>query len=111
MRTAGTSYFNLGPRLTLAFASLIVLILGGNVLVVWQFHISRNQTDRLTGANQQLIEVLRLQASLLSFHRRLDDFARSMDVHRVVAEAKPLRRTLLEQTQQTRIAVAKLLPG
>src|SRR5215470_4091380 len=111
MRTAGTSYFNLGPRLTLAFASLIVLILGGNALVVWQFHITREQTDRLTGANQQLIEVLGLQSSLLSFHRRLDDLALSMDVHRLVTEAESLRRALHQQTQRTRTAIANLPSG
>jgi signal transduction histidine kinase len=111
MRNAGISYFNLGLRLTFTFAALIVLILGGNALVVWQFHITRNQTDRLTGANQQLIEVLRLQASLLSFHRRLDDLALSMDAQRLVTEAESLRRALHEQTQQTRTAIANLQSG
>jgi len=111
MGRAGTSSFNFGPRLTLTFATLIVLILGGNALVVSQFHITRNETDRLTGANQQLIAVLRLQANLLSFHRRLDDLARSMDLHRLVTEAESLRRTLQEQTQQTRAAIANLPSG
>ena len=106
-----THYFNLGPRLTFTFATLIVLILAGNALVVWQFHLTRNQTDRLTGANQQLIEVLRLQASLLSFHRRLDDLALSMDVRRLDTEAESLRRALHEQTQQTRTAIATLRSG
>jgi len=103
--------FNLGLRLTLTFAILIVLILGGNALVVWQFHIIRNQTDRLTGANQQLTEVLRLQASLLSFHQRLDDLALSMDARRLETEAESLRRALHEQTQQTRTAIANLPSG
>src|SRR6516165_9478304 len=106
-----THYFNLGPRLAFTFATLIVLILAGNALVVWQFHLTRNQTDRLTGANQQLIEVLRLQASLLSFHRRLDDLALSMDVRRLDTEAESLRRALHEQTQQTRTAIATLRSG
>src|SRR5262244_1395662 len=97
---AGTNHLNLGRQLTLTLATLIVLILGGNALVVWQFHRTREQTDRLTGANQQLIEVLGLQASLLSFHRRLDDLALSMDVHRLVVETESLRRALHEQTQQ-----------
>ena len=111
MRTAGTNDFNLGLRLTLTFAALVALIVGGNALVVWQFHLIRNQTDRLTGANQQLIEVLRLQASLLSFHRQLDDLSRSMDVRRLVTEAESLRRAVHEQTQQTRTAIANLPSG
>lgn len=41
MGTAGTNAFNLGPRLTITFVSLIVLILGGNALVVSQFDLIR----------------------------------------------------------------------
>lgn len=111
MATSGFSPFNLGPRLTLIFATLIALILGGNALVVLQFRIVRNETNRLTGANQQLAAVLGLQANLLSFHRRLDDLARSMDVSRLVTEAASLRGTLQEQTQQTRTAIANLPVG
>ena len=106
-----SDYFNIGPRLTLAFALLIALILAGNALVIWQFHTARIQTDHLTGANQQLIAVLQFQVGLLSFHQRLDDLARSGDAHRLTAEAEPLRRVLEEQAQQTRTAVANLPPG
>jgi signal transduction histidine kinase len=106
-----SDYFKIGPRLTLVFALLIALILAGNALVIWQFHIARIQTDRLAGANQQLIAVLQLQVGLLSFHQRLDDLARSDDAHRLTAEAESLRRVLEEQAQQTRTAVANLPPG
>jgi len=105
---AGTSPFNLGPRLRVTFAILILLILGGNALVVWQFDIIRNETEHLTGANRQLVAVLRLQANLLSFHRGLDDLARSMDLRRLVTEAESMRGALHEQTQQTRTAIANL---
>jgi len=106
-----SDYFNTGPRLTLAFALLIALILAGNALVIWQFHLARIQTDRLTGANQQLIAVLQFQVGLLSFHQRLDDLARSGDAHHLTAEAEPLRRILEEQARRTRTAVANLPPG
>lgn len=107
---AGTNPFNLGPRLTLTFVTLILLILGGNALVIWQFDITRSETDRLTGANQQRVAVLWLQANLLSFHRRLDDLARSMDVRRLVTEAESLRKDLHAQTQKTRTDIANLQP-
>jgi signal transduction histidine kinase len=110
MKSSDAGYLNIGPRLTLAFAALIGLILGGNGLVIWQFHTARVQTQRLTGANQQLIAVLQLQVSLLSFHERLDDLARSGDAQRLATEAEPLRRVLREQTQQTRMAIANLPP-
>jgi signal transduction histidine kinase len=106
-----SNYFSIGPRLTLAFALLIALILAGNALVIWQFHMASIQTDRLTRANQQLIAVLQLQVGLLSFHQRLDDLARAGDAHRLTTEAEPLRRVLQEQVQQTRTAAANQPPG
>jgi len=108
MKSPDLKNLNVGPGLALTFALLIALILGGNGLLVWQFHLARLQTDRLTGLNQELIAVLRLQEGLLSFHQRLDELAQSRDAHRLVAEAEPLRRTLLGQTQRTRSILADL---
>ena len=108
MRIPDVNYFNIGPRLTLTFAVLVALILGGNGLLVWQFHIARVHTDRLTGVSQQVIVVLRLQECLLLFHQRLDELAQAKDAHRMVTEAEPLRSALLEQTQRTRSTLARL---
>jgi signal transduction histidine kinase len=106
-----SDYFKIGPRLTLAFALLIALILAGNALVIWQFHVAHIQSDRLTAANQQLIAVLQLQVGLLSFHQRLDDLARSGDAHRLTIESEPLRRVFQEQVHQARTAAASQPPG
>ncbi len=111
MKVPDVNYFNIGPRLTFTFAVLVALILGGNSLLIWQFHIARVEADRLTGVSQQVIAVLRLQEGLLSFHQRLDELAQAKDVHRMVTEAGPLRRALLEQTQRTRSAIARLPAG
>jgi signal transduction histidine kinase len=108
MKTPDASNFNIGPRLTITFAFLLALILGGNGLLLWQFHIARLQTDRLTAANQQVISVLRLQESLVSAHERLDELAKTRDSGRLLADAGPLRRALLEQTQSTRNALTHL---
>jgi signal transduction histidine kinase len=106
-----SDYFKIGPRLTLVFGLLIALILAGNALVIWQFHIARIQTDRLTSANQQQIALLQLQVGLLSFHQRLDDLARSGDAQHLTIEAEPLRRVFQEQVQQTRLATTRQPPG
>jgi signal transduction histidine kinase len=100
--------FNIGPRLSLTFALLIALILGGNGLLLWQFHIARQQTDHLAGVNQQAIAVLRLQQSLFSFHQRLEELVQSRDAHRLIAEAEPLRKSLLEGIQESRTALTHL---
>ncbi len=110
MKTPDASYFNTGPRLTLTFAVLLALILGGNALLLWQFHTARLETDRLTAVNQQVISVLRLQESLVYAHERLDQLAKTRDAHRLLTEAEPLRKALLDQTQNTRDALT-LLPS
>ena len=111
MKSPDGNDFNIGPRLTLTFALLIAFILGGNGLLVWQFHRARLETDRLTGVSQQLVAVLRLQQGLQAFHQRLDELAQSKDALRLVSEAEQLRRVLLEQTQRTRSAVTSLPSG
>lgn len=108
MKSPELSDFNIGPRLTVLFALLIALILGGNGLLIWQFRIARLQTERLTGVSQQVISVLRLQESLLSFHQRLDELVRARDARRLASESPALRTALLEQTGQTMRAVAHL---
>jgi signal transduction histidine kinase len=108
MKSPDGNYFNIGRRLTLTLALLIALILGGNGLVILQFERARRQTDRLTGVSRQLIAVLRLQESLLSFHQGLNELAGSKDAHRLAAEAEPLRAALLRQAQQTRSSFAYL---
>jgi len=110
MKSSDGNHLNIGRRLTFTLALLIALILGGNGLVISQFERARLQTDRLTGVSQQLIAVLRLQESLLSFHQRLNELAQSRDAQRLAVEADPLRTALLEQTQQTRSTLAYLPP-
>jgi signal transduction histidine kinase len=93
---------NVGTSLTLTFALLIVLILGGGGLVVWQFRIASRQTDRLTQVSQQLVALQQLQEQLFTFHGRLEEIAQSKDANRLLAEAQPLISPLLQQTQRVR---------
>jgi signal transduction histidine kinase len=110
MKSPEGNYFNVDRRLTLTLALLIGLILGGNGLVILQFERARLQTDRLTGVSQQLIAILRLQEGLLTFHQRLNELAQSRDARRLETEAEPLRIAILDQTRQTRSALAYLPP-
>ena len=108
MRSPNGNEFNLGRGLVLLLALLVVLILAGNGLVIYQFERAQLQTDRLTGVSQQLIATLRLQQSLQSFHQQLDEVAQSEDAHRILTEVEPLRESLRKQTQQTRSTLAYL---
>jgi signal transduction histidine kinase len=111
MKSFDASYFSIGLDLTLRFVLLSALILAGNGLIVWQFHLAHLEANRLTGANQELVAVLRLQESLLSFRQRLDSLAETRDTDRLKAEIDPLRRGLSDHIQQTRDVLTKLPPG
>jgi signal transduction histidine kinase len=108
MNSEDFNELEIGPRLKLTFALLIALILGGNGLLLWQFHLARLQTERLKDISQELIGVLRLQVSLLSVHQRLDGLAQSRDAGGLASESEPLRRTLLEETQGEMSTLARL---
>jgi hypothetical protein len=106
MKVLDVDYFKIGPRLTVSFAVLVALILGGNGLLVWQFHIARVQTAHLALVSEQLIAILRFQDNLLSLRQRLDESAEQEDAWRLRAEADQLRAAMLEQTRRTRSALA-----
>jgi len=54
-------------RLTLCFLFIILALLVGNVVLLWQFHLARAQADRLSGVDQELITILQAQTSLMTF--------------------------------------------
>jgi len=108
VNSAKGSYLNVGWDLTVSFVVLVALILGGNGLLIWQFVIAREQTERLTEVSRELTAVLRVQETLLQFHQRLDEIGQSKDAGRLATEAKPLLMNLLEQTRQTRKMITRL---
>jgi DNA-binding NtrC family response regulator/PAS domain-containing protein len=92
---------NINRRLTLCFIFVIVLMLVGNGVLLWQFHLIRAQVERLNGVNEELIEVLRVHTSLLSVYDRLGVLARSEDSARLLKESATLRKGLLDDAQRT----------
>ena len=109
-KTARLHRLNIGPRLTLCFAFIILAMLVGNAVALWQFQIVRGQAERLRGVDQMLILVLQAHTNLMSFYERLDSFAHSEDTAQLVREAEPLRTALLEDSRRTRNAFSSL-PG
>jgi PAS domain S-box-containing protein len=99
-RTVYAGRFNIGPRLILGFVFIILSMLAADAVVLWQFHLVRTQAERLSGIDQKLVAVLRVHTSLLAFHDRLEEFADSQDVGRLVTEGGPLRTAVLEDTRR-----------
>jgi transcriptional regulator with PAS, ATPase and Fis domain/HAMP domain-containing protein len=92
---------NINRRLTLCFIFVIVLMLVGNGVLLWEFHLIRAQVERLNGVNEELIEVLRVHTGLLSVYDRLGVLARSEDSARLLKESTTLRKGLLDDAQRT----------
>src|ERR1700691_4423065 len=92
---------NIHRRLTLCFIFVIVLMLVGNGILLWQLHLIRAQVERLNGVNEELIEVLRVHTGLLSVYERLGVLARSEDSARLLKESVTLRKGLLDDAQRT----------
>jgi len=101
---------NIHRRLTLCFIFVIVLMLVGNGILLWQLHLIRAQVERLNGVNEELIEVLRVHTGLLSVYERLGVLARSEDSARLLKESATLRKGLLDDAQRTLAAFYHLPP-
>jgi len=102
--------FNIGPRLTLCFLCIILALLVGNAVSLWQFHLARTQADRLSGVDQELIAVLQAHTSLMSFYERLDVLADSEDTGQLVREVEAVRKAVLQESQRSRDALSRLPP-
>jgi PAS domain S-box-containing protein len=99
---------NIGPRLTLCFIFIILTMLVGNAILLWQFHRAREQAERLSGVDQELIVVLQAHTSLMSFYERLEALADSEDTAKLVMEAESLRKALLEDSLRSRNVLSRL---
>jgi transcriptional regulator with PAS, ATPase and Fis domain/CHASE3 domain sensor protein len=101
---------NIHRRLTLCFIFIIMLMLIGNGVLLWQLHLISAQVERLNGVNEELIEVLRVHTGLLSAYERLGAAARSEDSGRLLKEWETLRAGLVEDAQRTQAAFSHLPP-
>ena len=78
-RTFPLHQLNIGPRLTFCFVFIILAMLLGNAVLLWQFRGVSDQAQRLSGVDQELIIVLQAHTNLMSFNERLNALALSED--------------------------------
>ncbi len=109
-RTLRLHRLNIGRRLTLCFLFIILALLLGNVVLLWQFHLARAQADRLSGVDQELITILQAQTSLMTFYERLDILAHSENTGQLVGEVEALRSALLQDSRHSRDVLSHLPP-
>src|SRR5215472_19322004 len=68
--------FNIRTRLTVCFAFIILAMLVGNAVLLWQFYLAREQAALLSGVDRELIAVLQEHTNFMSFYERLGTLAR-----------------------------------
>jgi PAS domain S-box-containing protein len=101
---------NIGPRLTLCFVFIILAMLVGSAVLLWQFHQARAQAERLSGVDHELIAVLQAHSNLMSFYERLDVLAHSERIDGVLREVDALHKALLENNRRSMSALSRLPP-
>jgi PAS domain S-box-containing protein len=98
----------IAPRLILSFAVIVLLMLVGNSLLVWQFYLVRQQSDRVSALARELVVVSRFQTDVLSLDAKLDSLTKSEDIDGLKREAGRLRSVLLTDTEAARDALIRL---
>jgi PAS domain S-box-containing protein len=96
---------NIGPRLLLCFALIIVSMLAGDVIVLWQFHIVQAQAERLNEYDEELATVLRIHSDLLKFRDALESLAGAKNSERLKAETQSMNEEFAEDMQQAKNAL------
>ena len=99
---------NIRPRLNLCFAFIIMAMLAGNAVLLWQFNRARAQAERLTRVDQKFIAVLQAHINLVQFHERLDALADSDDSPLAVSALEALRREVDDGSRRSKDALSRL---
>src|ERR1022692_3509520 len=94
-KTLHPARLNIGSRLILGFVFIILVMLGADAVVLWQFHLVNAQAGRLNGIDQKLVTLLRVHTSLLEFYAGVEALAQTEDAGLLVTGALPLRTAAL----------------
>jgi PAS domain S-box-containing protein len=96
---------NIGPRLVLCFALIILSTLAGDVIVLWQFHIVHAQAERLNEYDEELVTVLRVHSDLLKFRDTLESLANAKNAERLNAETQSMNEAFAEDMRRAKSAL------
>lgn len=109
-RTPRLQRLNIGSRLTLCFVLIILAMLAGNSILLWQFHQARKEAERLAGVDQELIIVLQAHTNLMSLYEKLNMLADSEDSTLLLEQVEAFHNALLQDSERGRNALAHLPP-
>src|SRR5271165_7214036 len=96
---------NIGPRLVLCFALIIVSMLAGDVIVLWQFRAVQAQAQRLNEYDDELVTVLRVHSDMLKFRDTLESLANARNSEHLKADTQSMNEALAEDMRRANSAV------
>jgi PAS domain S-box-containing protein len=96
---------NIGPRLVLCFALIIVLMVAGDVIVLWQFHIVQAQAKRLDEYDEELVAVLRVHSDVLRFRDTLESLTNAKKAEPLKAETQSMNGVFAEDMRRAQSAL------
>jgi PAS domain S-box-containing protein len=96
---------NIGPRLVLCFALIIVLMFAGDAIVLWQFHLVQAQAERLDEYDEELVTVLRVHSDLLKLRDTLESLANAKDSERLKTETQSMNEAFAEDMRRAKSAL------
>src|SRR5262245_42862175 len=98
----------IGPRLTLGFVFIIVLMLSTTAVLLWQLKVIRAETAHLDAIDQKVVAVLSMHTALVEAYDRLDRVVQAEDPDRIVPEVDSLRLFLTDRSVAAREALGRL---
>ena len=96
---------NIGPRLVVCFAVILLSTLAGDVIVLWQFHTVQAQVERLNRYDRELVTVSRVHSDMLKLRDTLESLANAKNVERLKAETRSMNAVLADDIGRAKNAV------
>jgi PAS domain S-box-containing protein len=96
---------NIGPRLVLCFALIIVLMVAGDVIVLWQFHIVQAQAKRLDEYDEELVAVLRVHSDVLKFRDTLESLTNAKKAEPLKVQTQSMNGVFAEDMRRAQSAL------
>jgi len=93
---------NIGPRLVLCFALIIVSMLAGDAIVLWQFHVVQAQAARLNEYDEELVTVLHVRSDMFKFRDSLESLANARNAERLKKETQSMNEAIAEDMRRAK---------
>ena len=95
----------IGVRLSLCFAAILMLIVAGSALALWQFNSYNRHVRKLDRIDRQVMAVLRVNNTVLAYQGMLQNAAAERDAGRFLTAIRPFKDGLSRDLDAARQAL------